>query len=86
MERFKGCWSGLSSVPIEFPCRCISVNPCNCTYEFPRKCISVNPRNCTSEFPCKCITVNPRKPSGIVSNSSENLTDRKRDLIIFSKY
>jgi hypothetical protein len=26
------------------------------------------------------------KPSGIVSNSSENLTDRKRDLIIFSEY
>jgi hypothetical protein len=28
----------------------------------------------------------PTKPSGIVSNSSENLTDRKRDLIIFSEY
>jgi hypothetical protein len=27
-----------------------------------------------------------QKPSGIVSNSSENLTDCKRDLIIFSEY
>ena len=26
------------------------------------------------------------KPSGIFSNSSENLTNRKRTLIIFSKY
>jgi len=28
------------SVPIEFPRRCFSVNPRNCTYAFPRRCIS----------------------------------------------
>jgi hypothetical protein len=40
-------WSG-PSVPIEFPCTCISVNPRNCTYEFPRRYISVSPRKCSS--------------------------------------
>jgi hypothetical protein len=49
LERFKVClsvWSGpVRSVPIEFPRKCISVNPRNCTYAFPRRCII------TDEFP-----------------------------------
>ena len=46
MKRFKVCRrrpsssSSSSSVPIEFPRKCISVNPRNCTYAFPRMCIS----------------------------------------------
>jgi hypothetical protein len=40
------CLSGpVRSVPIEFPRKCISVNPHNCTYSFPRRCIITN------EFP-----------------------------------
>ena len=44
-------WSGpvrsgpVRSVPIEFPRKCISVNPRNCTYAFPRRCFITN------EFP-----------------------------------
>jgi hypothetical protein len=79
LERFKVClsvclsvclvrlvWSG-SSVPIEFPRTCISVNPRNYTYEFPRRCISVNSRKSavfTYEFPRMCISVNRNTTMG----------------------
>jgi hypothetical protein len=66
LERFKVCCRrrrpSSSSVPIEFPRECTSVNPRNCTPEFACKCISVNPRKSvvfTYEFPHKSISVNP---------------------------
>jgi len=70
------CLSGLSglvrSVPIEFPRKWVSVNPCNCTYAFPRRFISVNLHKSvifTYEFPRMCISVNPHKALSLPTSS-----------------
>jgi len=48
--------------------------------------IKLIPRTQTIMYTRVVVDFCPQKPSGIFSSSSENLTNRKRDLIIFSKY
>ena len=76
-----------SSVPIEFPRKCISVNPRNWTNEFPCKCISVNPRKSvvfTYEFPHKSISVNPPNfPRRCLSVNPRKCIFSEKSTIIF---